>query len=91
MQELIRTENTGRSTKVYVAGIEIGKALSGFSLEQTGEKLGDPHVTLSFSINHMLDILSKVPKEDFEKARALIESYFQGREQAVICGNGPED
>ncbi len=87
MQELIRTENTGRSTRVHVAGIEIGRALSGFSLEQTGDKLGDPHVTSSFSINHMGDVLSEVPKEDFEKARALIESYFQGRKQAVICGN----
>ena len=47
MPELIRTENTGRSTKVYVAGIEIGKILKDFSFEQTGKSFENPEEEIS--------------------------------------------
>jgi len=74
--ELIRTENTGRSTKVYVAGIEIGKILKDFSFEQTGKSFENPNLMFSFGILDMIRLLSKLTEEEISQAKEILKCYI---------------
>lgn len=76
MQELIRIENKGRSTNVYFAGIEVGKILTDFSLEQTGKSFDNPNLMISFGILDMIRLLSKLTEEEINQAKEILKCYI---------------
>jgi hypothetical protein len=83
VQELIRFENRGRSTHIYVAGIKVSRGISGISFNQPVENVNDPSVTATINIREMLQVLSEITPEQFEEAKEIIKPYLNGYERTV--------
>lgn len=83
MEELIRIENRGRSTEVYVAGLKLGRGIYGLSFEQSGENMNNPKISVTFDIKEMLENLAEITPEQFEKAKEILKPYLDGYKRTV--------
>jgi len=83
VKDLIRLENRGRGTYVYVAGFRVDRALKGISFDQSLGNVKDPTVTATIDIKEMLQVLSKVTPEQLEEAKEIIKPYLAGYERTV--------
>ncbi|MDR7814639.1 hypothetical protein [Lacrimispora sp.] len=83
VNDLIRLENKGRSTYVYVAGIGLGRAIKGITFNQQVESVNDPTITATIDIKEMLRVLAEVTPEQLEEAKEIIKPYLAGYERTV--------
>ena len=83
VKDLVRFENRGRETRVYVVGIMVGRALKGISFDQSVENVNNPTITATIDIKEMLRELSKVTPEQLEEAKEIIKPYLAGYERTV--------
>ncbi|MDO5349794.1 MAG: hypothetical protein Q4E86_07625 [Lachnospiraceae bacterium] len=81
--ELIRIENHGRHTELYIAGLKFGEALYGLSFDQSGENLSSPKITVTVDIREMLQVLSEITPEQLESAKEIIKPYLDGYKRTV--------
>lgn len=88
VKDLIRLENKGRSTYVYVAGIMVGRALKGFSFDHSVENVNTPTITATIDIKELLRVLAEVTPEEIEEAKEIIKPYLAGyKRTATEDGN----
>lgn len=83
MQELIRIENRGRSSELYVAGLRLGKGLYGLSFNQSENDMSNPKITVTIDIRETLRALSEIPVEQFEQAKEIMKDYLAGYKRTV--------
>lgn len=83
VKDLIRFENRGRGTYVYVAGIRVDRALKGISFDQSVGNVKDPTVTATIDIEEMLRVLAEVTPEQIEEVKEIIKPYLKGYERTV--------
>ena len=83
MQELIRIENRGRSSELYVAGLRLGKGLYGLSFNQSENDMPNPKITVTIDIRETLKALSEIPAEQFEQAKEIMKDYLAGYKRTV--------
>lgn len=87
-KELIRVENCGRSTYLYVAGIRLGKGILGVRFSQLEEEPMIPKLTVTVDIRAFLQELSEIKPEELEQAKEVIKLYLDGyKKTATEDGN----
>ena len=59
-KDLIRIENHGRSTYLYIAGIRLGKGILGINFSQTEEEPMTPKLTVTVDVRAFLQELSEI-------------------------------
>ena len=82
-KDLIRIENHGRSTYLYIAGIRLGKGILGINFSQTEEEPMTPKLTVTVDVRAFLQELSEIKPEELEQAKEIIKPYLIGYEKAV--------
>ena len=70
-KDLIRIENHGRSTYLYIAGIRLGKGILGINFSQTEEEPMTPKLTVTVDVRAFLQELSEIKPEELEQAKKL--------------------
>ena len=83
MEELIRIENRGRSSELYVAGLRLGRGLHGLSFNQPENDTTNPKITVTIDIRETLRALSEIPVEQFEQAKEIMKDYLAGYKRTV--------
>jgi len=83
--ELIRIENRGRETRVYIAEVETGMALRGFSLDHSKRNLLNPVITVSFGINDMLKLLSELTPEQIQEAKRILKANIDRVQKSIAA------
>nr|WP_288829110.1 hypothetical protein [uncultured Clostridium sp.] len=83
VKELIRFENRGRSTHIYVAGIRIDRAIMGISFNQPVESVKDPSVTATIDIRKMLQVLAEITPDQLKEVKEIIKPYLNGYERTA--------
>ena len=68
-KDLIRIENHGRSTYLYIAGIRLGKGILGINFSQTEEEPMTPKLTVTVDVRAFLQELSEIKPEELEQAK----------------------
>ena len=81
--ELIRIENRGRSSELYVAGLRVGRGLYGLSFNQPENDMSNPKLTVTIDIKETLKALSEIPTEHFEQAKEIMKDYLSGYKRTV--------
>lgn len=81
--ELIKVENRGRETRVYIAEVEIGRVLRGFSLDHREKNHINPVITVSFGINDMLKRLSELTPEQMEEAARILKANIDWAQKSI--------
>lgn len=82
-KELIRIENRGRSSELYVAGIRFGRGLHGLSFSQPENDMSNPKLTVTIDIRKTLEALSEISVEQFEQAKEIMKDYLAGYKRTV--------
>ena len=77
-KDLIRIENHGRSTYLYIAGIRLGKGILGINFSQTEEEPMTPKLTVTVDVRAFLQELSEIKPEELEQAKEIIKMYLDG-------------
>lgn len=87
-KDLIRIENHGRSTYLYIAGIRLGKGILGINFSQTEEEPMTPKLTVTVDVRAFLQELSEIKPEELEQAKEIIKMYLDGyKRTAAEDGN----
>lgn len=87
-KDLIRIENHGRSTYLYIAGIRLGKGILGINFSQTEEGPMTPKLTVTVDVRAFLQELSEIKPEELEQAKEIIKMYLDGyKRTAAEDGN----
>ena len=87
-KDLIRIENHGRSTYLYIAGIRLGKGILGINFSQTEEEPMTPKLTVTVDVRALLQELSEIKPEELEQAKEIIKMYLDGyKRTAAEDGN----
>ena len=87
-KDLIRIENHGRSTYLYVAGIRLGKGILGINFSQTEKEPMTPKLTVTVDVRVFLQELSEIKPEELEQAKEIIKMYLDGyKRTATEDGN----
>ena len=87
-KDLIRIENHGRSTYLYIARIRLGKGILGINFSQTEEEPMTPKLTVTVDVRAFLQELSEIKPEELEQAKEIIKMYLDGyKRTAAEDGN----
>ena len=82
-KDLIRIENHGRSTYLYIAGIRLGKGILGINFSQTEEEPMTPKLTVTVDVRAFLQELSEIKPEELEQAKEIIKMYLDGSKRTA--------
>lgn len=83
IEELIRIENRGRSTELYVAGLKVGKGIYGISFDQSKDTINNPRISLTIDIKEVLENLAEITPEQLERAKEILKPYLVGYKRTV--------
>lgn len=74
MERILKIENSGSTTKLTFAGIDLSKCIYGLRFDHFG-KHDNPMLELKIDIVHFAEIIARCSDEDLEKAAAGIQGY----------------
>ncbi|WP_312431946.1 hypothetical protein [Lacrimispora sp.] len=83
VKDLIRFENRGMSTDVFIAGIKVSMGITGISFNQSVESVKNPSITATIDIREMLRVLAEITPEQLEEAKEIVKPYLAGYKRTV--------